>query len=444
MKSILLIAATVAGSLVMAALTHAQQGLPAGYSNYGYAYQDVTTENDLTPNVDSPIQPDIDSPTTLAPIGYSQQDVPNACCDTAGCDTHCVAGSCGNGCCGNGCVNSCGIGRCGTCGGGCKGRCLIGSLVRSTDRNWAVGVRALIFERDYEDDISLGSNAFGDYLFSTDANHDWFGGLEATISSRACTGCGWEFGYWGLFPRSTCADFGGAPLNSNLHGLEDIEIAGTTAYDAYNSATSWCFSRETELHNFEFNLLRNGGAVCGPFCRSFNLEWLGGVRWLSLQEELGMVASGSTAPLFTQYDLLAQNHLWGLQLGARMEYCICNCWTATLGSKFGVYYNDIYSEQCFHDEVGNVGTVNNGTEDYDFSSDKSDVATLGELEAGINYQFNACTRATFGYRIIGISGVALAANQIPYYFNDIQDAARIKSNSGMLLHGFYFGLERAF
>ena len=75
MKSILLIAATVAGSLVMAALTHAQQGLPAGYSTYGYAYQDVTTENDLTPNVDSPIQPDIDSPTTLAPIGYSQQDV---------------------------------------------------------------------------------------------------------------------------------------------------------------------------------------------------------------------------------------------------------------------------------------------------------------------------------------------------------------------------------
>ena len=442
MRSILLVGAALAGSLWMSALTQAQQALPSGFSTYGYTHQDVTADNDPTPNWNSPVQSAVTNPMTLETTTYSS--IGDVECDTLGCDAPGCDAAFGSGGCGNGSEVFCGIGECGTCGGRCKGKCLIGSLVRSTDRNVVVGVRALVFERDYEDDIRLGSNGSGVDLFSTDVNHDWFAGLEATISSRACTGCGWQLGYWGLLPKSRHLNFGGAPLSTTLGGLENLDLPGTTTSDVFNSADSWSLSRDTEIHNFEFNLLRNGGSVSGPLCRCFNLEWLGGTRWLSVQEELGITTSGSSSPGFTRYDVQARNHLFGLQLGARLEGCIRNRWTATLGSKFGVYYNDISSEQGIQDEAGNVATINNGNGDLAFSSGKSDIATLGELDAGLNYQLNASTRANFGYRIMGISGVALAANQIPNDFTDVQDAARIKSNSGMLLHGFYFGLERAF
>ncbi len=460
MKRILLTGLAIVVSHSLVAMTHAQQKSNIHYSSYGYSYQDATPQTPVpsaSPSdaqVPEPPQPSIDEPSLLTPSEYNsppvQDDVvvdgsPFVMDNCDGCATDdcggCATGNCGGCATGNcgGCAPTAGCGGCGNCS-----KCCIGSVLHSGDCNIVVGVRTLIFERDYEDDISLGYNASGDWLFSTDSQHDWLGGLEATISNRGCTGRGWEFGYWGLIPEASCVGFSGAPLYSNLYGLANIDLEGVSVYDAMNNATNWCLRRETEIHNLEFNLLRNGGSTCGLFGDSMNLEWLGGIRWMSFQEELGISATGPNPPEECYYDLLAQNHLLGLQLGARLERCLCKCWTITLGSKFGVYNNDTYTRHSIQDGLGNTATMNGGNTNYWLTSRKKDVSTLGELELGLNYQFNACTRFNLGYRAIGISGVALAGDQIPRYYTDVQDTQRVKSNGNLLLHGLTCGIERSF
>ncbi len=456
MKRILLTGLVITASLSLVAMTHAQQRTKTNFSSYGYSYQDVTPQTASPSDAQAPAPPlpAIAEPSLLTPSGYNNPTVYNDAavhgnqCVTDACDGFAIGdcggcaidncGGCASANCG-GCAPTSGCGGCGKCHKGC-----IGSLLHSRDCNIVVGVRTLIFDRDYEDDIGLGYNANGDLLFTTDSQHDWLGGLEATISNRSCTGRGWEFGYWGLIPEESCIGFSGAPLYSNLYGLADIDLAGVSVYDAMNNATTWRVHRETEVHNLEFNLLRNGGSTCSLFGDSMNLEWLGGIRWMSFQEDLGISATGPTPPEECYYDLLAQNHLLGLQLGARLERCLCRCWTVTLGSKFGVYNNDIGTRHSIQDGLGNTATMNGGNTNYWLTSSKNDVSTLGELELGLNYQFNACTRFNLGYRAIGISGVALAGDQIPRYYSDVQDTQRIKSNGNLLLHGLTFGVARSF
>ncbi|MCP4888510.1 MAG: hypothetical protein GY904_18085 [Planctomycetaceae bacterium] len=187
MKRILLTGLVITASFSLVAMTHAQQRTKANFSSYGYSYQDVTPQTPVpatSPSdaqVPDPPQPAINDPSLLTPSGYNNSPVTN---DLAVGENQGVTNAC----------DGFAMGDCGGCalttGCGGRGKCHtrhIGSLLHSRDRNIVVGVRALIFDRDYEDDIGLGYNANGDWLFTTDSRHDWLGGLEATISNRSCT-----------------------------------------------------------------------------------------------------------------------------------------------------------------------------------------------------------------------------------------------------------------
>jgi len=66
---------------------------------------------------------------------------------------------------------------------------------------------------------------------------------------------------------------------------------------------------------------------------------------------------------------------------------------------------------------------------------------LGEIDLGLGYQISQCWRITGGYRALGISGIALATDQIPPFFSYYDAAAQINSSNSMILHGAYAGIE---
>ena len=69
---------------------------------------------------------------------------------------------------------------------------------------------------------------------------------------------------------------------------------------------------------------------------------------------------------------------------------------------------------------------------------------MGEADLGLGYQLSSSVRLTIGYRLIGVTGVALAPDQIPYNFTDANELRRINSNGSLLLHGVYGGLNYCF
>jgi len=336
-----------------------------------------------------------------------------------------------------------GCGPTGYAGSGYGTDAILGNASNSS--NWIAGIYGLGFSRDYEDDRALSQNAAGGYLVSTDADLGYFGGLETMIGRRNCNGTGWELSYWGLFPSRTDTTLAGNPT-STLFNLTDVRDPNTgfNVYDIYGNSNNHRIYRDNEFHNVEWNFLRNAGSTC-----SGNFEWLAGFRWFEFDESYRYATFTAAAGYPTDYfyDLDVQNTLLGFQMGGRRDFCVSNKLRVHVGAKAGLFNNYIRARQNMRDNLGNYAQIANGAyanTEYNFRSNKNDVAMVGELDLGMSYQIKSCLRFRGGYRAIGVSGVALAPDQIPYSFQDIDDINRIKSNGSLILHGFYAGAEYCF
>ena len=157
-------------------------------------------------------------------------------------------------------------------------------VVGST-RNYVVGVAGLIFDRDFEDDVYISYNPAGRVLLSTEADTGNLSGVETFLQSRNCNGTGFEARYWGLFTQPATASLTGFPNTSLIPGLQYVNVPGT-AFDAYataNVGTLHTITRSNELHNVEFNFLKNLGCSCCAG-RSVHTEMLFGFRWFNFDE----------------------------------------------------------------------------------------------------------------------------------------------------------------
>ena len=216
-----------------------------------------------------------------------------------------------------------------------------------------------------------------------------------------------------------------------------------------------------------------GGDACGygacstaccaapaPRCR-FSINGLAGVRYLKMDEFFrnavfftrddgsGGVATGEpnryrgSMPeddnvLF--HDVEVDNELLGFQLGSSMNWLVGCRWALFCDTNFGIYGNQIDAYQrVFSPGGGRVRFVETG-EDAAIRSSKEDVAFLGEARCGVGYQITPRCRLTSAYRVIAITGVALAPGQISTPANE--DVWRhIDSNDSIVIHGFQGGVE---
>ncbi len=314
--------------------------------------------------------------------------------------------------------------------------------------NWVVGVYGLVMRRDYEDDVGLSydpTNPTGLYESSANWGRGSMGGVEAVIARRGCSGNGFEVRYWGLYPEA-CGCGTGYAADTALGGLSQVNFGGGTALDAFNAADTHTFYRNNEFQNLEFNLLHCGGSAN---CGRTNWEWLAGFRYFYFNEDFSYGAEG-TDPAFPNpvyYDLVTTNHLYGFQLGGRTEHFVTQRFGLQLGTTIGLFGNHIEATQSINDRFGNFGTVGSGPDaglNYAYGNSKDDFAMGASLRVGGIYQFAERWRVVGGYQGFAVSGVALAPEQIPYNFTDSGEIQRIDSNSGVILHGAYFGVEHSF
>jgi hypothetical protein len=337
-----------------------------------------------------------------------------------------------------------GVANSGACN---SGACDV-AVAAGSGSNWVVGVSGLYFTRDSEDDVRLTRNGAGEILLSTDANMNTMGGVEFDLTKRNCNGNGFQFVYWGLYPGEAFQEISGPGLSTYQTGLANVAVApGAQDLQTYfdNADSNYAY-RTNEIHNIEANFLRNGGTFTTRRGRAGTFELLGGFRWFQFNENFGYGAfSAAGDPTAVEYDIDVENTLLGFQVGGRTEFCLSDRLSASIATKLGFFNNGINHEQNIATNTGAFAyRTAAGVDDYGYVSDKNDFSMLGEFDMGTSYRMSCNSRIRMGYRVIGISGIALAPNQIPNDFTLDPEINAINSNGDLILGGGYAGLEFCF
>jgi hypothetical protein len=318
---------------------------------------------------------------------------------------------------------------------------------------WFGGVYGLLMTRDRENNLGLGYVTVGNQvLHSRDAEIGWGGGYEVRLGHMCCDCCGasgWEVVYWSMpqtsgYAQATQDEFG-AVIQSDL-SMNNLNFGGDNATDWFDNADIASVRIQNTFYNLELNLLSvqssgsrmSFGAALGARWFRFDENFLYGV-------DVDTTSDDPTESAFYSIDMT--NDLVGAQLGFLANYAATCRFSLFSEVKMGVYANYIQQSQLISQGDGTVATINNGPnagQAWDFQSNKTDVAFLGELRLGGRFQITQNWSATAAYRAVALTGVAFTTEQVPVNMGDIEGAQNIDSNGSMILHGIQVGAEYRF
>ena len=210
-----------------------------------------------------------------------------------------------------------------------------------------------------------------------------------------------------------------------------------------------------------------GASTCGPRQpqRRFLVNGLMGVRFFRIDEDFGFDtfftmddgAGGVVAgepPAYTGFppgedntllhDIEVDNNLVGFQIGGSMNWLIGCKWSVFADSNFGVYGNHIDSYQRVYSMGPGVVRFNGTTGDAVTRDSKDDVAFVGELRTGVAYQVTKRWRASAAYRLLAVSGIAVAQDQLATNAQNVAHFGVIHSDGSLFLQGVQLGAETKF
>lgn len=320
---------------------------------------------------------------------------------------------------------------------------------------WWGSVGGLIMGRDRGNGYRFSyfdSNEAGQY---TTQQYNWGGGVQASVGHCFMHGCntyGIEAVYWGLYPgvneQTTLAGQQPGNLNAILN-FNQLNYNGGLASLSANNAAAHRLRSSYEIQNVELNLLNftyAGTGDCGASRHSYSFG--AGFRWFRFIDGLQFASDPANnvfngAPEEIYYDIRTINDLVGFQLMGQCNYWITNKLGASFGTKFGIYDNFMSHTSRIGGAAGDA-VVNNGPFNgaaWNIAGNSSTVALLGQVDAGLTYSMTSHWSLFAGYRVMGVSNVALTTNQIFPDLRGINDVAAINHNGSLILHGAYAGAQ---
>jgi hypothetical protein len=295
-------------------------------------------------------------------------------------------------------------------------------------------------------------------LNTQSAGADWTGGWQVTVGylfgnggcgcansfgpcgpcgSGGCgfTGPGLGFTYWGLGNMGGFAQVDSATddLNTTFSLLDpstvsgQVEIGGQPFSDFFDDSASHRMTRDDSAANYELNL----------FFGAFNhYRWtvvpFVGFRYFRFDDQLifAGLTGGSTwgangGQDQAQLSFRSTNDLYGLQFGTFANYMIARRFSWFIGPKVGLFGNQMNNRA--------VLARGDGLLAFDVTAAKSDFSLLGEVDTGFTWFFGPHFMAYMGYRVLGVTNVALADNQF------VQGIGDVKQSGSLILHGAMMG-----
>ena len=281
---------------------------------------------------------------------------------------------------------------------------------------------------------------------------EWTNGGEIQFGRRfCCDQWGLELSYWTIDPMHSFSSIthpGGLGTVSTTLRVSEIEFAGVNGVDLFDNAAEHRLWRRNEFHNVELNLMRYTMARdCG---RPWDFSCSAGVRFFRFEENLkfgsledGCIWGQQGGIREAYLDDNIENNLLGVQFGCDARY---NGWGNLgffLSPKFGIYNNRIeHKFQAYRGDgtVANPTVASGVTDSYPVESSTDVFSFLTEVDVGVDWQISQRWSARVGYRVMAVTGVGLADNQIPTYIVDIPEIRDIDHNGNLLLHGAFAGV----
>ncbi len=359
-------------------------------------------------------------------------------CSNGGCDSY------GGDCYGNGC-------------GGCRG-------------GWFGYAGGLIMTRSQTGGMPLSYNAAQYQVLNTNqVEQPWMGGAEFAFGKWFCN-CrvGLEAVYWGVFPTTQAYDYSGAGTYSAIdYGM--LEYNNRPYNDYWENAQRQYIRRENSFNNIELNLIGNawniggcgsgyiagygGGGCCDDTCGSscgsgLTVGWLAGLRYFDFQDDFYYASSTNDTMIDGTIDEVfyinnVQNQLIGFQMGGYLSYQLGCRFSIYSGAKAGIFNNHANMYKRLYGTAGDamIGPGPYAGQAASANVSSNTLACLGQLDLGMRYQATCHFAVRAGYRLVGVSGVALSDDQFLYNYDDYGAYNDIDTNGSLILHGAYAGGE---
>ena len=282
----------------------------------------------------------------------------------------------------------------------------------------------------------------------------WKGGAEVTVGRRFCCNC-WalEATYWALDEFQGFDEVSEPPGTvSSTINFDYLQFGPGDPLSIYfNTSAAHRVWRYDEIHNLEINLIRQRMMTgCNV---PWDVSWSAGIRWFRFQESFlfGAVEegyawgdAGGSWEAYLQDDIT--NDLVGIQFGGEANYYMFGCWRFFVAPQIGLYNNHIRNRFNLYRGDGLIAQEIEPDLDgtYPVNSSKDILSFMTEVDIGFDWQFCNRWSARVGYRVMFISGIGLAEEQITPYAVDIPEIADIDHNATLILHGAFAGLTYNF
>ncbi len=350
----------------------------------------------------------------------------------------------------NGSAN--GSSECSSAYGGCLSQGMWGGCCP----NFYVNAKGLVMTRDkpntFVTTYETGNNV-NQLQGTADASAGWGGGFEIALGWNMDCQNALEISYFGLWGMKGSADMYddnntlSTPINN---GQVDLPDNTNPAANFFDSAREHRITRSDEAHNIELNWIYH---ACGnqSCCRAVNVDILAGVRYFRFSEKLEFASlAGTTAvgnhlgddPSKEAYlNVDTENNMVGFQLGSKVDWKVCDCFSLYATPKFGVYGNHATSHSRLTRGDGEQGIFTDTGNTFDVRGNKNCISFLASADVGMNYDITCNWSIYGGYRVMAATNVALSDNQIYPYLAGESDFQSLKSNGSLILHGAFMGTE---
>jgi hypothetical protein len=301
-----------------------------------------------------------------------------------------------------------------------------------------------------------------------------------------CGQYGLGLGYFGWNPGAETRIYSGAPgfMASGMAAYRQYEHAsgggpgGTSLYDQIAAdAENVRVTRDLSINGLEANLYcfgllgygrstpecgsngigrgplskwaghhgfgRLGGPLSRPSANRLQIVNSHGLRWFQINDDAELAYNIDATPGYQTTDMYdsidVKNDLYGYQFGSTLSYCLSDRINMVVGGKIGLYGNDVEARRRIGNAAGDAYVYNTPASVVNTQYDDTVLATLGELNCGLNYRLSDAWTVTGGYRVIGASGIASSFGQMTQDFGSSGYPGSVHANDSLLLHGAYLG-----
>jgi hypothetical protein len=251
---------------------------------------------------------------------------------------------------------------------------------------------------------------------------------------------GWEAGYLGVWNmrsdrRATSAT--GSLVAGDITFAEQTGMSGGDARTT-DSASLNSVEINAVWHRYDGGFNRRSGRPAQR-CEGYDggsLDWLGGFRWVNLEDAAVLAVTPVDAPQASTYSARTSSNLFAGQVGVRGRMAF-ERWAVEGFTKIGIAGTSLTQSQSLFDALAPSSPLRQPASGSDLG-----MGMVADMNLSAVYRIDDVWGLRIGYNLLWITGVALAPDQ--WNFTTSQAAgvgSGVSGTGSMFLSGGSLGLE---